>query len=78
MAKNLLSFERIGIGSPRQSGYALSRLRMLAEHMGMDEDPQFAERYTRLRMDLEDHKALYETFAEKVRRGESLGSDYRC
>ena len=75
MAKNLLSFERIGIGSPRQSGYALARLKLLAEHMGVDEDTQFVERYTRLRMDLEDHKALYETFAEKVRRGEQLGPD---
>jgi alkylation response protein AidB-like acyl-CoA dehydrogenase len=75
MAKNLLSFERIGIGSPRQSGYALTRLKLLAEHMGLDDDPQFVDRYTRLRMDLEDHKALYETFAEKVRRGEQLGPD---
>jgi alkylation response protein AidB-like acyl-CoA dehydrogenase len=75
MAKNLLSFERIGIGSPRQSGYALQRLKLLAEHMGLEDDPQFLDRYTRLRMDLEDHKALYETFAEKVRRGEQLGPD---
>jgi len=43
--------------------------------MGLEDDPQFLDRYTRLRMDLEDHKALYETFAEKVRRGEQLGPD---
>ena len=75
MAKNLLSFERIGIGAPRQSGYALARLKLLAEHMGVADEPDFLERFTRLRLDLEDHKALYETFAEKLRRGESLGPD---
>jgi alkylation response protein AidB-like acyl-CoA dehydrogenase len=75
MAKNLLGFERIGIGSPRQSTYALARLRMLAEHAGVWEDPTFQERYTRLRMDLADHKALYEVYADKVRRGEALGPD---
>src|SRR6202020_25626 len=34
MGKNLLGFERIGSGAPRQSSYALSRLRLLAERMG--------------------------------------------
>jgi alkylation response protein AidB-like acyl-CoA dehydrogenase len=75
MAKNLLGFERIGIGSPRQSGNALSRLRLLAERMGVWDDATFQDRYGRLRMDLADHKVLYETFAEKVRRGEPLGPD---
>ena len=71
MAKALLGFERIGSGSPRQSAYALKRLKLLAERMGVWDDDQFQDRYTRLRLDLEDHKDLYETFVEKVRRGES-------
>ena len=75
MAKALLGFERIGSGSPRQSSYALKRLKLLAERMGVWEDPLFQERYIRLRLDLEDHKDLYETFVEKVRRGEALGPD---
>ena len=75
MAKNLLGFERIGSGSPRQSSYALSRLRMLAERMGVWEDEGFQDRYTRLRLDLEDHKALYSEFVAKVYRGEPLGPD---
>ena len=75
MAKALLGFERIFLGSPRQSSYALSRLRMLAERMGAAEDAVFQERYLRLRMDLEDHKALYETFVAVLRRGEPLGAD---
>ena len=75
MAKALLGFERIFLGSPRQAGYALSRLKTLAERMGVFDDPDFAERYTKLRLDLEDHKTLYETFVTVLKRGESLGPD---
>jgi len=75
MAKALLGFERIGSGSPRQASYALKRLKLLAERMGVWEDDDFQLRFTRLRLDLEDHKDLYETFVEKVRRREALGSD---
>ena len=75
MAKTLLGFERIGIGSPRQSSYALSRLKTLAEHSGAWDEPIFRDRYVKLRMDLADHNCLYQTFAEKVRRGETLGPD---
>ena len=75
MAKALLGFERIFLGSPRQSAYALTRLRLLAERMGVSDDATFQDRYVRLRLDLADHKALYETFAAKLRRGEALGAD---
>ncbi len=75
MAKALLGFERIFLGSARQSAYALARLRELGEAMGVTEDPGFRDRYTRLRLDLADHKALYEVFAERLRRGETLGAD---
>jgi alkylation response protein AidB-like acyl-CoA dehydrogenase len=75
MAKNLLGFERIYLGSPKLSGYALSRLRLLAERMGVGDDPSFRELYTRLRMDMADLKALHATFVDVVRRGEALGPD---
>jgi alkylation response protein AidB-like acyl-CoA dehydrogenase len=75
MAKALLGFERIFLGSARQSAYALSRLRQLAEKMGVFDEPAFAGRYTELRLDLADHKALFEVFAEKLRAGETLGPD---
>jgi len=75
MAKNLLGFERIGSGSPRQSSYALSRLRLLAERMGVWDEEWFQDRYTRLRLDLEDHKSLYSEFVARVYRGEALGPD---
>jgi alkylation response protein AidB-like acyl-CoA dehydrogenase len=75
MAKALLGFERIFIGSPKQSSYALSRLRALADRMGVGDDPVYQDRYQRLRLDLADHRALYEHYVEKLRRGEMLGAD---
>ncbi len=75
MAKALLSFERIYLGSPRLSAYAFTRLRQLAERMGVWEEPAFQETYGRLRLDLEDLKSLYGTFVDKLRRGETLGPD---
>ena len=75
MAKALLGFERIFIGAPRQSAYALSRLRILAERMGVWEEEAFQDRYARLRLDLEDLKALYGVYVAKLRRGEALGPD---
>ena len=75
MAKALLSFERIGIGAPRQSAYALRRLHLLVEHMGVEDDPEIRARLDVLQMELDDHKQLYQVFADRVRRGEALGQD---
>jgi alkylation response protein AidB-like acyl-CoA dehydrogenase len=75
MAKALLGFERVMIGSPKQSAYALARLRRLAQRMGVWEDGAFTDRYTQLRLDLADHTALYETYVDRLRRGELLGAD---
>ena len=75
MAKALLGFERIFLGSPKQSANALTRLELLGEHLGLSDDRAFRDRLTRLRLDLDDHKLLFETFAERLRRGESLGAD---
>ena len=75
MAKALLGFERVMIGSPKQSAYALARLRSLAQHMDVWDDGAFQDTYVRLRLDLLDHTALYETYVEVLRRGEMLGAD---
>jgi alkylation response protein AidB-like acyl-CoA dehydrogenase len=75
MAKALLGFERIFLGSPKMSAYALSRLRMLAERMGVADEPAFRDQYTRLRLELADLKALHAQFVDIVRRGETLGPD---
>ena len=75
MAKALLGFERIFLGSPRQSAHALARLKHLARHLGVWEEAVFRDRYTGLALDLADHNALFETFADRLRRGETLGAD---
>lgn len=75
MAKALLGFERIFLGSPKQSANALTRLELLGEHLGVIDQPGFRDHFTRLRLDLDDHKLLFETFAERLRRGENLGAD---
>jgi alkylation response protein AidB-like acyl-CoA dehydrogenase len=75
MAKNLLGFERIYLGSPKLSSYALSRLRLLAERMGSWDDPLFQDRYTRLRLEMADLTALHATFVNVVRAGGALGPD---
>lgn len=75
MAKALLGFERIFLGSPRQSAHSFARLKVLAKHYGVWDDPIFQDRYNQLWLDLEDHKALYERFADTLRRGETLGPD---
>jgi alkylation response protein AidB-like acyl-CoA dehydrogenase len=75
MAKALLGFERIYLGSPKLAAYALGRLRLLAERMGISDDPAFEDRYVRLRLELADLKALHATYVEVLRRGEILGAD---
>ena len=74
-AKALLGFERIFLGSPKQSSFALARLKQLAERMGVAEDPDFLDRYARLRMDLADLGALYARYVNILRAGGTLGPD---
>ena len=75
IAKALLTFERIFIGSPKQSQYALMRLEALAEACHLYDDAAFAERLTRLKLDVLDLESIYQHFAAIVRRGEALGPD---
>jgi alkylation response protein AidB-like acyl-CoA dehydrogenase len=75
MAKALLGFERIFVGSPAQSAYAMSRLETMARHLGLFADSDFRARYGRLAIDLADHVSLYSTFIDRLRRGETIGAD---
>ncbi len=72
VAKALLGFERIHIGSPKLPQYGLAVLWRVACRRGLDADPVFAERFARLRMHVEDHTAMYERFVEIAKRGEPL------
>ena len=75
MAKALLGFERIFVGSPAQSALALGRLKQVAQATGAMADPAFRKRYGELLLDLADHSSLYGTFVGQLRRGEAIGPD---
>jgi len=75
IAKALLAFERLTIGSPRRPRYAMTRLETVARARGLMDDAAFADRYAQLKLDLADLGSLYGRYADKVRRGEALGPD---
>jgi alkylation response protein AidB-like acyl-CoA dehydrogenase len=75
VAKALLGFERLNIGSPRRPQYALMRLEMLARAKGLFEDGGFVDRFVSIKLDLEDLASLYGRYVEQVKRGEPLGQD---
>jgi alkylation response protein AidB-like acyl-CoA dehydrogenase len=72
IAKALLGFERIFLGSPKQSQYALTQLTALADARGLFAAPAFAARYAELQLDTADLSAAYTHFADIVKRGEAL------
>ena len=75
IAKALLGYERLNIGSPRRPAYALQRLEIVARAKGLFQDAGFVDRFTAAKLDLEDLAALYEKFVEQTKRGEPLGPD---
>lgn len=72
IAKALLGFERIFVGSPQQSLYALRQVQMLATARGLFADPAFVARYAEVALDVADLKAAYAQYADIVKRGEAL------
>ncbi|MDQ2149059.1 acyl-CoA dehydrogenase [Alcaligenaceae bacterium C4P045] len=72
IAKALLDFERIFVGSPSQAKYALNQLRLVGQHTGAANDRGFADRYIGFALDVADLQALYADFADMVKRGEPL------
>lgn len=75
IAKNLLSFERIFLGSPTMATGALDHLTRLIAYLGQQNEPEIITLINELRMELEDHKSFYTTYADQVRRGQPLGAD---
>lgn len=72
IAKALLDFERIFVGSPNQARYALNQLRLLGEARDLFADQAFADRYVASMLDVEDLQSLYAGYADIVKRGEPL------
>ncbi|MCC5808902.1 MAG: acyl-CoA dehydrogenase family protein [Ectothiorhodospiraceae bacterium] len=75
MAKALLGFERLFLGSPKLAQNALGRLRTLAEARGLFSDQGFVDQFARLELDVADLGEAYESFADQVRAGQPLGAD---
>jgi alkylation response protein AidB-like acyl-CoA dehydrogenase len=75
MAKALLGFERLFVGSPRQAQNALGRLEALARARGLEHEADFEDRFAQLSLDVADLAEAYEGFADQVRAGEPLGAD---
>jgi alkylation response protein AidB-like acyl-CoA dehydrogenase len=72
IAKALLGFERLFVGSPQQSQRAMRQLTTLADTRALFLDAAFCSRYARLLLDIEDLSAMYGHFADIVKRGEQL------
>ena len=72
IAKALLGFERIFVGSPQQSQYALGQLARVAAAKGLFGDREFAARYAEAVLDVADLCAAYAHFATIVKRGDAL------
>lgn len=80
IAKALLDFERLFVGSPSQSLYALNQLRLLGEMNGafgsraqaVGRDAAFVESYNEAALDVFDLQALFADYAAIVKHGGTL------
>lgn len=72
IAKALLGFERLHLGSPKQAQQALWRLKNLSQQEGKINDSTFRTNYAELALDVADLTALYTEYADYVKRGERL------
>ncbi len=72
IAKSLLGYERIFVGSPQQCQNALAQLDKLATLRGLYDDAGFANRFAELQLDVADLSAAYSHYAGYLKRGEEL------
>ena len=72
IAKALLGYERLFVGSPKTVHHALGLLRQFASHQGLLDDAAFSAELAELELDLADLLAAYTVFADIVKRGDAL------
>lgn len=75
VAKALLGFERLMVGSPRQAAGTLARLEQLARQTGFARAQQWQEELTQLRMDLAGLLELHRSFAQQLQQTGKLGPE---
>ena len=69
VAKSLLGFERIFLGSPKLPEYGLLVLESLARARGLLDDPVFNDRFMSLKLDVAHLADIYGHYAAIVSRG---------
>jgi len=72
MAKALLGYERLMIGSPKQVVYILGQLQKVGCVRGLFTSSAFVAEFADLQLQVRDVQALYSHFAEIFRRGEPI------
>ena len=75
VAKSLLGFERIHIGSPKMPEYGMEVLEQVAGARGLLDDAVFRDKFLALQMDVVHLNDSYAHYAGIVARGETLGAD---
>ena len=75
VAKAVLEFERLGVGSPHRPLMAMNRLTTFAGRLGLFKDQGFVDEFTRLRMNYLDHFTLYVRYTDRVVSGLGLGPE---
>jgi alkylation response protein AidB-like acyl-CoA dehydrogenase len=75
VAKSLLGFERIALGTPKLCEYGLQVLTRIAQATGAAADPVFRDKFAALQLDVAHLADAYSGFAEILVRGEPIGQD---
>ncbi len=75
IAKSLLGFERVFLGSPKLPEYGLQMLVRIARLAGLSDDPVFRDKFSTLQLDVTHLADAYAGYANMLIRGETLGAD---
>lgn len=75
VAKSLLGFERIFIGSPKLPEYGLVVLHQAIENSGLTEDAFVVDKLTQFQLDVLHLGDAYRKFADRARQGDPIGED---
>ncbi|MEU9063648.1 acyl-CoA dehydrogenase family protein [Streptomyces sp. NPDC048430] len=75
VAKSVLGFERLHVGSPQLPESALHLLDRVVRARGLEHDPVFADQLAQLELDVSHLKAAFALFAAELRTGGVLGPE---